>query len=368
MDRTIRRRLASWLLLLLSSMLAPAATAQQTPRFEVDALWPKQLPNNWILGQIGGIAVDSHDHIWVYQRPRTLTDDERGATLTPPASKCCAPAPSVMEFDQDGNLLHAWGGPGSGYDWPKSEHGIYVDRQDRIWLGGNDKDNDHMVLQFTRDGRFVMQIGKAGKTEGSNSREYLGRPAMAVIDETTDELYVADGYKNKRVIVFDAKTGQYRRHWGAYGATPDDTDLGAYDPGSPRAKQFRNPVHCVRIARDGLVYVCDRGNDRIQVFRKDGSFVKEYSVEPATRGPGSVWDIVLSDDADQKYLFITDGTNNEVHILMRENGEPLGSFGHAGRNAGQFHWVHTMAIDSHGNLYTGDVDTGKRVQKFRRVR
>ena len=202
-----------------------------------------------------------------------------------------------MEFDQEGNLLQAWGGPGAGYDWPKSEHGIFVDKQERVWLGGNDKDNDHMMLQFTRDGRFVMQIGKAGKTEGSNSQEYLGRPAMAVVDEATDELYVADGYKNKRVIVFDAKTGQYRRHWGAYGATPDDADLGAYDPAAPRAKQFRNPVHCVRIARDGLVYVCDRVNDRIQVFHKDGTFVKEFILEPATRWVGSVWDIALSEDA-----------------------------------------------------------------------
>jgi len=366
MDRLTWRRLASWLLL-LSCLIAQPASAQQTPRFEVDAAWPKQLPNNWILGQIGGIAVDSRDHIWVYQRPRTLTDDERGAALNPPVSKCCVPAPSVMEFDQDGNLLQAWGGPGTGYDWPKSEHGIYVDKHDRVWLAGNDKDNDHMVLQFTRDGHFVMQIGKAGKTEGSNSKEYLGRPAMAVIDEATDELYVADGYKNKRVIVFDAKTGQYRRHWGAYGTAPDDTDLGAYDPGAPRAKQFRNPVHCVRIARDGLVYVCDRGNDRIQVFRKDGTFVKEFSVEPATRGPGSVWDIVLSNEPEQAYLYVTDGTNNEIHTILRESGETLDSFGHAGRNAGQFHWVHTMAIDSRGNLYTGDVDTGKRVQKFKRV-
>jgi DNA-binding beta-propeller fold protein YncE len=259
------------------------------------------------------------------------------------------------------------GRPGAGFDWPKSEHGIFVDKQERVWLGGNDKDNDHMVLQFTRDGRFVLQIGKAGKTEGSNSREYLGRPAMAVVDESTDELYIADGYKNKRVIVFDAKTGQYRRHWGAYGATPDDADLGAYDPNAPRAKQFRNPVHCVRIARDGLVYVCDRVNDRIQVFHKDGSFVKEFVLEPATRWVGSVWDIVLSEDAEQKYLFVTDGTNNEIHIVLRESGEELASFGHQGRGAGQFHWVHTMAIDSKGNLYTGDVDTGKRVQKFKRV-
>jgi DNA-binding beta-propeller fold protein YncE len=272
-----------------------------------------------------------------------------------------------MEFDQEGNLRQAWGGSGADRDFPNSEHGIYIDKQDRIWLAGNDKDNDHMVLQFTRDGRFVMQIGKVGKTDGSNSLEFLGRPAMAVVDEATEELLVADGYKNKRVIVFDAKTGEYRRHWGAYGAKPEDADLGAYDPDAPRAKQFRNPVHCVRIARDGLVYVCDRVNNRIQVFHRDGTFVNEFLVEPVTRGFGSVWDIALSHDSQQKYLFVADGTNNEIHIVVRESGEKLGSFGHAGRAAGQFHWLHTMAIDSHGNVFTGDVDTGKRVQKFTRL-
>lgn len=355
------------LLLLATCFSAHFALAQQIPHFRVDPSWPKQLPNNWILGQIGGIAVDSHDHIWVYQRPRTLTDDERGAALNPPASKCCHPAPPVMEFDQDGNLLQAWGGSNANIDWPASEHGIFVDSKDQIWLAGNDKDNDHRVLKFTRDGHFVMQIGKTGKTEGSNSREYLGRPAMAVLDEAADELYVADGYKNKRVIVFDATTGEYRRHWGAYGAKPDDSDLGPYDVDAPRAKQFRNPVHCVRIARDGLVYVCDRVNNRVQIFQKDGTFVKEFLVEPATRGFGSVWDIMLSNDEKQKYMYVADGTNNEVHILVREDGVKIGSFGHPGRAAGQFHWVHAMAIDSGGNLYTGDVDTGKRVQKFIRL-
>ena len=344
------------------------ASAQDIPRLAVDPYWPKPLPNNWILGQIGGVAVDSHDHVWVYQRPRTLTDDERGAALNPPQSKCCVPAPSVLEFDPEGNLLQAWGGPGEGYDWPRSEHGIFVDSQDNVWLAGNDKDADHQVLKFTRTGRFLLQIGQASRTEGSNSKTTLGRPAMAVLDETANELYVADGYKNKRVIVFDAATGQYKRHWGAYGAVPDDTDAGPYDPAAPRAKQFRNPVHCVRIARDGLVYVCDRVNDRIQVFRKDGTFVTEFILDAATRFVGSTWDIAFSEDAQQKYLYVGDGTNNEIHIVVRATGEQVGSFGRPGRYAGEFHWVHAIAIDSNGNVYAGDVDTGKRVQKFVRKR
>lgn len=365
--RTLRAALAAASFCLLPLLSAPAA-AQDAPRFAVDPYWPKPLPNKWLLGQIGGIAVDSRDHIWVYQRPRTLTDDERGAALNPPISKCCVPAPSVLEFDRDGNLLQAWGGPGEGYDWPVSEHGIYVDKQDNVWLAGNDKDADHQVLKFTRDGRFLLQIGKAKQTEGSNSTQFLGRPAMAVVDETANELYVADGYKNKRVIVFDSDTGKYKRHWGAYGAVPDDTDLGPYDPAAPLAKQFRNPVHCVRIARDGLVYVCDRVNNRIQIFHKDGTYVTELILDPATRFVGSTWDIALSEDVEQKYLYVDDGTNNEIHVVDRGSGKEVGSFGRPGRAAGEFHWVHTIAIDSQGNIYTGDVDTGKRVQKFRRVK
>ena len=339
--------------------------AEEVPTFRVDPFWPKPLPNNWIFGEIGGIAVDRHDHIWVLQRPRSLKDDEQGAALTPPISKCCVPAPAVLEFDQSGNLLQAWGGPGGGFDWPLREHGIFVDARDHVWIGGNEKD-DHQILEFTSDGKFVRQIGESAKSEGSNSTRYLGRPALAIVDDSAHEVYVADGYGNKRIVVFDARSGEYRRHWGAYGAKPDDADPGKYDPSAPMAKQFRNPVHCVRISRDGLVYVCDRVNDRFQVFHKDGTFVTEYVLEPNTRFVGSVWDIALSEDPEQKYLFVADGTNNEIHILLRSNGRKVGSFGRQGRYAGEFHWVHAIAIDSSGNLYSGEVDTGKRVQKFSR--
>ncbi|MGH8676914.1 MAG: hypothetical protein ACREUQ_01005 [Burkholderiales bacterium] len=342
--------------------------AEDVPAFRVDPFWPKPLPNNWLFGQIGGIAVDRHDHVWVLQRPRTLTDDERGAAVDPPTSKCCKPAPPVLEFNAEGDLVQAWGGDASGYDWPRSEHGIFVDADDHVWIAGNDKDNDAQVLEFTRGGKFVKQIGEARHTEGSNSTRYLGRPALAVVDNSAHELYVADGYGNKRIVVFDARTGEYRRHWGAYGAKPDDADTGKYDPGAPIAKQFRNPVHCVRISHDGLVYVCDRVNNRFQVFRKDGSFVAEHVLERNTRFVGSVWDIALSVDPEQKYLFVADGTNNEIHILLRSNGQEVGAFGRQGRYAGEFHWVHAIAIDSRGNLFSGEVDTGKRVQKFTRKR
>ena len=358
-------RMLSWAAIAL--LACGLVRAEGTPRFTVDASWPKPLPHNWILGQIGGIAVGPDDHVWVYQRPRTLTDDERGATMNPPWSRCCVPAPSVLEFDVEGNLLGAWGGPGSGYDWPESEHGIGVDADGNVWVAGNGK-ADHQVLKFTRDGKFLLQIGRANETGTSNTTELLGRPALPVVDSAAGELYVADGYKNRRVIVFDAASGAYKRHWGAYGAAPEDADPGAYDPQAPVAKQFRNPVHCVRIAKDGLVYVCDRVNDRYQVFRKDGTFVREVRLDPQTRSMGSVWDIGFSEDSAQKFMYVADGTNNEIHVLLRATGEQVGSFGRGGRQAGQFHWVHAMAVDSRGNVYTGEVDSGKRVQKFSRVR
>jgi DNA-binding beta-propeller fold protein YncE len=323
------------------------------PRFVVDPFWPKPLPNRWLLGQVSGVAVDRHDHVWIVQRPKTLTDDERGAALSPPRSLCCVPAPPVMELDAEGNLLQAWGGPGPGYDWPASEHGIFVDHLDHVWLAGNGE-KDHHILKFTRRGRFLLQIGKPGAGTGDRDTHHLGRPADVRVDPATNELYVADGYGNHRVIVFDAATGAYRRHWGANGRPP----------GEPGVRPFGNPVHCVRIAKDGLVYVCDRRNNRIQVFRRDGTFVREIALAPDTRGNGAVWDLDFSADRAQTYLYAADGENNHVWMLQRESGRILSRLGRRGRQAGQFHWVHNLASDSKGNLYTTEVETGKRVQKF----
>jgi len=299
----------------------------------------------------------------VIHRPRTATEDERGATLDPPRSKCCKPAPPVIEFDRAGNVLQAWGGEGRGYEWPKNEHGIYVEPAGNVWIGGNDA-TDNQILKFTNDGKFLLQIGHAGATEGSNSTTQLGRPAHMELDPAANELFVADGYQNRRVIVFDATTGAYKRHWGAYGKTPDDAKLPLYNTASP---QFGYPVHCVRQTNDGLLYVCDRGNNRIQLFKKNGEFVRQIVLEPKTRGSGSPWDLIPTEDPGQRYLLVADGTNNEVHILLRESGECIGSFGRPGRNAGDFHWVHNIAIDSQGSVYTSEVDTGKRAQRFVRV-
>ena len=332
-------------------------------RYAVDANWPKPLPNNWILGQVAGIATDKDDHIWLIHRPASLTEDERGATLTPPRSKCCVAAPPVLKLDKAGNVLGSWGGPGPGYDWPKNEHGIYVDPTGNVWVGGNAA-TDHMLLKFDGNGKFLLQIGKPGESKGSNDPNQLGRPAHMELDAATNELFVADGYQNRRIVVFDASTGAYKRHWGAYGKRPDDAKIPDYNPQSP---QFANPVHCVRQTRDGLLYVCDRMNNRVQVFRKNGEFVKQFVLEPNTRGSGSAWDLIPSEDADQRFLLVADGSNNEVHIVLRATGERLGSFGRPGRQAGDFHWVHNIAIDREGSVYTSEVDTGKRVQRFRKA-
>ena len=353
------------------------------PQFKVDPFWPKPLPNNWLAGEIAGIAVDSEDHILVLQRPGTLDEGELGAAQSPPISVCCMPAPPVLEFDAEGNLLDSWGGPGEGYDWPGIEHGLAIDYKGNVWVGGEGSRDpetgtghslhgddepmckDHQVLKFSRDGKFLLQIGTSGRTGGSNNTEFLGHPADMEVDPETNEVYVTDGYLNRRVIVFDADTGEYKRHWGAYGNVPDDTDLGAYDPSAPPSQQFRPVVHDVRISNDGLVYIADRVNNRIQIFQKDGTFVKEVIIAKDTLyGRGSVWDVGFSPDDKQTFLYNADGVNQRVWILRREDLEILGSFGRTGRNAGQFHWVHKLAVDSQGNIYTGEVNQGRRLQKF----
>jgi hypothetical protein len=366
-------------------------------KFTVDAAWPKKLPNQWLVGQVAGVAVDRHDHIWIVQRPGSLTNDEAGAESrfpldpavpaerTQARSDCCKAAPSVLVFDRAGNLLRAWGGiadpgfmtarctPAMGCNWPTNEHGIFVDHNDYVYIGGNGGAN-HQVLKFTKNGTFVYQIGVPGAFAGGRSNDtngspngtpLLGQPADMEVDPDTNELYIADGYQNKRVLVVDAATGKYKRHWGAYGQNPvDDTAPAPYNPGV-LDQNFRNPVHCVRIANDGLVYVCDRVNNRYQVFRKNGTFVDEVLYKRDTLGNGAMWDIDLSPDRRQRDLYNADGENNTLVIFDRRGGWVIGTVGRNGRSAGQFHWVHNLAVDSHGNIYTAEVDTGKRAQKFK---
>jgi DNA-binding beta-propeller fold protein YncE len=352
-----------------------AQTSMQVPRFQVDPAWPKQLPNHWLVGAVVGVAVDAKDHVWITHRPSTLQPNETRSFWKA--------APPVLEFDQEGNLVSSWGGPGPGYEWPQLEHGIYIDQQDNVWLGGGG-DKDAQILKFTRQGKFLLQIGHQGKNGGSNDTQNLGGTANMVVDAAANELYVADGYVNHRVIVFDATTGAYKRHWGAYGKKPDDSYFSSagerlpgpfsgavqhenrpsqYDPNGPPPPQFRI-VHAVRISNDGLVYVCDRTNDRIQVFRKDGTFVQEAFIAKDTFGSGSVWDIGFSTDPAQAFLVVPDGTNQQVYVVLRKTLEVVDTFGGAGHWAGQFYGAHNLAVDSKGNLYITETYEGKRVQKF----
>jgi len=362
------------------SAAAQSKGAVQAPRFEVDPLWPKPLPNHWILGSTIGVWVDTDDHVWIIHRSSaTLGNNEK--TLETKQGECCAGAPPVLEFDADGNLLRHWGGPGQGYEWPDSNHGIFIDHKGNVWIGGNGGP-DSQILKFTKDGKFLLQVGKkgarrkagsgagnqegqvAGFVGGSNDQESFGRVAKIFVDAKANEAYIADGYLNKRVAVLDADTGKMKRYWGAYGNKPDDTPLPPYNPAAPPAQQFYNPVHCADMSVDRFIYVCDRVGDRLQVFTPEGKFVKEQWYEKNTLNAGSVWDIAFSKDAQQKYIFMADGVNEKVKIVDRQTLQELTSFGDGGRQPGQFYGVHSIAIDSKGNLYTTETYEGKRLQRF----
>ena len=368
----MRRTILSGVLLVATAVvayvaqdrIAAASNAVEAPVFEVDPFWPRPLPNHWVLGAVVGVGVDSRDHVFVIHRQAPLDErTEIGAATDPPTGECCLPAPFVLEFDPAGNLVNSWGGPGEGYTWPASNHGIAVDHMDNVWIGGNGPTDSH-VLKFSRNGEFLMQIGEAGLPVNSNSTEHFGQVAKISFDPRANEAYLADGYANKRVVVLDAATGEFKRYWGAYGNPPSDENLGRYDPAAPPAQQFRNPVHCAEPSNDGLVYVCDRVNDRIQVFRTDGSFVKEKIVAPLTLGDGSTWDIAFSRDPEQAYMYVADGKNMKVYVMDRRSLDILTTFGDGGRQPGLFFAVHSIATDSKGNIYTTETYEGKRVQKF----
>ena len=351
-----------------SSLMQPRSEgttgpSAEAPLFEVDPLWPKPLPNHWLLGRVVGVWADEQDHVWIVHTGKGHLDANELA-LDKKVGECCTEAPHVLEFDPAGNLVHAWGGAsGPGYEWPQSNHGIHVDYKGNVWIGGNGEKDAHL-LKFTKDGKFLLQVGKLGVQGGSNATDGFGRVAKIWVDPKTNEAYVADGYKNKRIAVLDADTGQMKRYWGAYGNKPDDADLGKYDPAAPPPRQFRNPVHCVERSNDGLVYVCDRQADRLQVFTAEGKFVREAWFAKETLGSGSTWDVAFSKDPQQRFIFLADGTNEKVRVIVRETLTEVTNFGDGGRQPGQFFGVHSLAIDSKGNLYTGETYEGKRLQRF----
>ena len=342
------------------------ADTVQAPRFEVDPFWPQPLPNHWLLGSAIGVAVDAQDHVWIVHRGAASLNarTEIGAATDPPtAEECCLAAPAVLEFDPTGKLVGHWGGPGDGYEWPLSNHGITVDHKGNVWIGGNGAKDAH-VVKFTRGGKFLLQVGRQGQSGGSHDMTNFGRVAKIFVDPKANEAYIADGYGNRRVVVIDADTGKFKRYWGAYGNKPDDTRLPPYDPSAPPAQQFRTPVHCAELSIDSLVYVCDRPNDRIQVFKPDGTFVNEVFIAPKTLGDGSVWDIAFSRDPEQRFLYVADGKNEKVYVIERKTMKILTAFGDGGRQPGQFFAIHSIATDSKGNIYTTETYEGKRLQKF----
>jgi len=305
--------------------------------------------------------------------------------LTPPTSSvCCTAAPFVLEFDAGGKVVSSFGGPGQGYNWPQSPGSLAVDGKGNVWIaaaglvavpgaragGAPPAPADAHVLKFSRTGQFLLQIGKPGQTTGDDS---LDKPAAVAVDTAANEVFVADT-GHRRVAVFDSETGRFKRAWGAYGEKPG-ADPGAYDPNAPAARQFRD-VTCVELSKDGLVYVCDRTSNRIQVFQKDGKFVKEGIVSKNTLGAvvpgqfgavssfGSAWDVAFSSDAQQRWLFVANGQDKKLHILDRTTLAPVGTIGQGGRQPGRFLAVGSIAVDSKGNVYTGEQHHGKRVQKF----
>jgi DNA-binding beta-propeller fold protein YncE len=446
-----------------------ASKTGKTPNFVVDPSFPQPLPHHWLLGQVGGLYVDQHDHIWIYNRARTMTNEEAGLEGPVPDAKdangqpinglgqvraygtmsdCCKAAPSILEFDSSGKLLRAWGGPSdpgflggkckaeAGCIWPNSEHGIYVDYKDNVWIAGNGRatppaaapgrggaadagaargpapgpgrgstpwttnkeGSDGFVLKFDMDGNFKMRIGGTPTAPNSNDTNggINGTPLMylaadMVVDPKTNRLYVADGYGNRHVLVVDADTGKYIGHFGAYGNNPiDDAAAAAAGPwmndftkGNKKPAFFRNPVHCVKVANDGKLYVCDRGNDRFQVFDtndpalgkactnpngdagKCGYLAEQFASEHTnTSIPGTAVSMNFSADKAQSCLYVGDNSNMTIYILNRGNLQELGRLGRSGRNNGEFHWLHQVSVDTQGNIYTAEVDTGKRIQKF----
>ena len=348
-----------------------AQTNSGVPTFDWDPLFYQDLPNRWTTGQVGGISVDDRDHTWIAHRPASVSPGERSAALTPPAARCCTPAPPIIEFDQNGRFVRAFGGPAFGYEWPTTEHGVYADAKGNIWVAGNGKGDNH-IMKFTNTGTFLLQIGRRNQSKGSGDTANVYGAASMVVFPKTNELFVADGYTNRRVIVFDADTGAYKRHWGAYGKPPDDTYTIPSRPQlivGPPQPSFANPVHSVVVSNDGLVYVGDRSNNRIQLFRLDGSFVREVFVNRDTlQNEGTVHNFALSRDPQQRYLFVADGSNKVLMTLDRASLTLLSSFGgQGGHNARQFFHLHSLASqpDSKGNLYIGEVNEGQRYYRLR---
>jgi len=371
------RRVAGVVLALLAAgsaerVLDVAAAAQGStrttgvPQFEMDPTWPK-LPNNWVLGTSINVAVDRRDHVWIIHRFRFVPEEDQERA-----------APPVLEFDENGNFVQAWGGPSHAYEWPDLEHGITVDYQDHVWVSGSNPipasgspRSDDMLLKFTRDGELVQQIGRRDQSGGNQDTQNLKRPCEVFVYETTNEAFVADGYGNRRVIVLDPDTGTFKRMWGGFGNTPLDPPLARptrhHEGEGP--EQF-GTVHGIKVSNDGLVYVADRNNQRIQLFTLDGDYLKQgfvnrnESSDPGPAGGRTVSGIAFSADPQQQFIYVADYSNSHVVIVERETLKVVDSFGIRSPTPGDFQGIHNLAVDSKGNLYTAESDPNNRAQKF----
>ena len=359
---------------------APAAATQVdwskgAPDYRVDIDWPKPLPNKWLVQSVTGMYVDKDDNIWVLNRPDSINGDETNAEKNPPVSECCVRPPAVLKFDKEGNLLASWGGPGHVPGWPQAEHTIFTDNDGNVWIAGSQAGDT--LLKFTPDGKLISDFGHRGpKFEGPANQQkqnnqqtdlLLRGVANADLDEEAREIYVADGYLNKRVMVFDLDTGAFKRGWGAYGTALDkigNEPTPPHNPAGQPLREYRPSVHCVQLSNDGLVYVCDRGGNRVQVFTKQGAFQKEFIVANETLDRGTAGMVSFSPDPEQRFLFLADIQNSAVWILNRQTGEVVGRFGRRGYNAGQMMLMHLAVADSQGNIYTGEVGDAGRIQKF----
>jgi NHL repeat len=342
-----------------------AQTRLKAPTFVVDPNWP-QLPNHWVLGEVTSISVDRKDRIWVLHVPQSIPDAQRANA-----------APPVLQFDAKGKLLRSWGGPSAGTVWPGREHGIFVDANDFVWIGGRagwprqttPGVSDDMILKFTMAGKLVMQIGHSGQGKGNLDTENVRQATDVFVDTGAKEIFVADGYGNKRVVVFDSETGAFKRMWGAFGNLPPAT-LAANAPGPQPQTTADGPPefglpHAVKVSRDGVVYVADRINNRIQLFTREGRFLRQVRLtnDANTTVPVPAG-FAFSPDDKQQFLYVVDSGPMRVVIFDRATMTQIGVIGTKGKGAGEFDIVHHIAADSKGNLYTAEIVNNRRAQRF----